>query len=49
MRMGLSQIYLNANDKKYYGMTGKQFYNFTENDNGYENALFFKTNQKEAA
>jgi len=41
--------YLNANDKKYYGMTGKQFYNFTENDNGYENALFFKTNQKEAA
>ena len=41
--------YSNANDKKYYGMTGKQFYNFTENDNGYENALFFKTNQKEAA
>lgn len=41
--------YLNANDKKYYGMTGKQFYNFTENDNDYENALFFKTNQKEAA
>ena len=41
--------YLNANDKKYYGMTGKQYYNFTENDNGYQNALFFKTNQKKAA
>ena len=39
--------YLNANDKKYYGMTGKQYYNFTENDNGYQNALAFKSTKKQ--
>ena len=38
--------YLNANDKKYYGMTGKQYYNFTENDTGYQNALAFNTSKK---
>ncbi len=38
--------YLNANDKKYYGMTGKQYYNFTENDTGYQNALAFDTSKK---
>ena len=38
--------YLNANDKKYYGMTGKQYYNFTENDTGYQNALAFGTSKK---
>jgi len=50
--------YLNANDKKYYGMTGKQYYNFTEKDyTGYQDALAFTStkkqkqllNQKEAA
>ena len=39
--------YLNANDKKYYGMTGKQYYNFTENDNGYQNALAFTSTKKQ--
>ena len=38
--------YLAAGDKKYYGMTGKQYYNFTENDNGYQNALAFNTSKK---
>ena len=39
--------YLNANDKKYYGMTGKQYYNFTQDDVGYENALAFTSTKKQ--
>ena len=36
--------YLNAKDKKYYGMTGKKFANFAQDDLGYQNAL--KINNK---
>tara|TARA_X000001388_G_scaffold69563_1_gene58087 strand:- start:565 stop:951 length:387 start_codon:yes stop_codon:yes gene_type:complete len=40
--------YLNANDKKYYGMTGKQYYNFTEKDYaGYQDALAFTSTKKQ--
>jgi len=35
----LANLYNKTKDKKYYGMTGKKFANFAQDDFGYENAL----------